>query len=314
MSVPVWAWVGFGLFVLAMLALDLGVFHRESHEVKVKESLIWSGVWIALALLFNLGLYYLRGPQPALEFLTGYLIEKSLSVDNIFVFLLIFTYFRVPMRYQHRVLFWGVLGALIMRAILIALGISLIQHFHWVIYVFGAFLILTGVKMGLGKDKEIDPERNPALRLFRRFTPVTNDYRDGKFFVKQGGRRFATPLFIALLVVETTDLVFAVDSIPAILAITPDPFIIYTSNVFAILGLRALYFALAGVMKSFHYLHYGLSVILVFVGAKMLLADVYKIPIGVALGAVAGILVISVIASLAFPHRDVVAGGGEALR
>ncbi|HEX5083049.1 MAG TPA: TerC family protein [Blastocatellia bacterium] len=314
MSVPMWAWIGFGLFVLAMLALDLGVFHRESHVVKVKESLIWSGVWIVLALLFNLGLYYLRGPQPALEFLTGYLIEKSLSVDNIFVFLLIFTYFRVPLRYQHRVLFWGVLGALIMRAILIALGISLIQHFHWVIYVFGAFLILTGVKMALGKDKEIDPERNPALRLFRRFTPVTNDYRGGKFFVKQGGRRYATPLLIALLVVETTDLIFAVDSIPAILAITPDPFIIYTSNVFAILGLRALYFALAGVMKSFHYLHYGLSVILVFVGAKMLLADFYKIPIGVALGAVAGILAISVIASLAFPNRDMVAGGGEALR
>jgi tellurite resistance protein TerC len=309
MSVPVWAWIGFGLFVLAMLALDLGVFHRESHEVKVKESMIWSGVWITLALLFNLGLYYLRGPQPALEFLTGYLIEKSLSMDNIFVFLLIFTYFRVPLRYQHRVLFWGVLGALIMRAILIALGISLIQRFHWVIYVFGAFLILTGVKMALAKDIEIDPERNPALWLLRRFMPVTNDYRDGKFFVRHGGRRLATPLLIALLVVETTDLVFAVDSIPAILAITPDPFIIYTSNVFAILGLRALYFALAGLMKSFYYLHYGLSAILVFVGAKMLLADFYKIPIGVALGVTAGILVISAIASLAFPHRDVATGG-----
>lgn len=308
MSVPIWAWVGFSVFVLAMLALDLGVFHRESHEIRVKEAMIWSGVWIALALLFNLGLYYLRGPAPALEFLTGYLIEKSLSVDNIFVFLLIFTYFRVPLRYQHRVLFWGVLGALVMRAILIALGVSLIQHFHWVIYVFGAFLILTGVKMASEKDKEINPERNPALRLFRRFAPVTDDYRDGKFFVKQGGRRLATPLLIALLVVETTDLVFAVDSIPAVLAITPDPFIIYTSNVFAILGLRALYFTLAGVMKSFHYLHYGLSAILVFVGAKMLLADFYKIPIGVALGVVAGILITSVIASLAFPRKEIVAG------
>jgi tellurite resistance protein TerC len=309
MSVQTWAWVGFTLFVLAMLALDLGVFHRESHEVRIREAMIWSGVWVALALLFNLGLYYLRGPEPALEFLTGYLIEKSLSVDNIFVFLLIFTYFRVPPRYQHRVLFWGVLGALLMRAILIALGISLIQRFHWVIYVFGAFLILTGVKMALGKDKDIRPERNPALRIFRRFAPVTDEYRDGKFFVKQGGRYFATPLLIALVVVETTDLVFAVDSIPAILAITPDPFIIYTSNVFAILGLRALYFALAGVMRSFHYLHYGLSAILVFVGSKMLLADFYEIPVGVALGVVAGILFISVIASLAFPRKDAVDGG-----
>jgi tellurite resistance protein TerC len=310
MGAPTWAWIGFALFVLAMLALDLGVFHRKSHEIKIKEAMIWSGVWIALALLFNLGLYYLRGPEPALEFLTGYLIEKSLSVDNIFVFLLIFTYFHVPPRYQHRVLFWGVLGALVMRAILIALGITLIQRFHWVIYIFGAFLILTGVKMALDKGKEIHLERNLTLRLFRRFAPVTDDYRAGKFFVKQEGRRLATPLFITLLVVETTDLVFAVDSIPAILAITPDPFIIYTSNVFAILGLRSLYFALAGVMKSFYYLHYGLSAILLFVGAKMLLTDFYKIPVGVALGVVAGILIISVIASLAFPHRDVITGDG----
>jgi tellurite resistance protein TerC len=314
MSAPLWAWVGFILFVLGMLALDLGVFHRRSHEVRVREAMIWSGVWIALALLFNLGLYYWRGREPALEFLAGYLIEKSLSVDNIFVFLLVFTYFRVPLRYQHRVLFWGVLGALVMRAILIALGISLIQRFHWVIYLFGAFLILTGVKMALDKDKEINPERNPALRLFRRFAPVTNDYRAGKFFVNQGGRYFATPLLIALLVVETTDLIFAVDSIPAILAITPDPFIIYTSNVFAILGLRALYFALAGVMMSFHYLHYGLSAILVFVGAKMLLANFYKIPVGVALSVVAGILIISVIASLAFPRKDGMADGDMARR
>jgi TerC family integral membrane protein len=311
MSGQTWTWVGFILFVLAMLALDLGVFHRESHEVTIREALAWSGVWIILALLFNLGVYYWLGPEPALAFLTGYLIEKSLSVDNIFVFLLIFTYFRVPARYQHQVLFWGILGALVMRAILIVLGISLIQRFHWVIYLFGAFLILTGVKMALDKDKEIHPERNPALRLFRRLAPVTDDYRDGKFFVKQGGRYFATPLFIALLAVETTDLIFAVDSIPAILAITLDPFIIYTSNVFAILGLRALYFALAGVMKLFHHLHYGLSAILVFVGAKMLLADFYKIPVGVALGAVAGILITSVIASMAFPRKEVDASGGS---
>jgi tellurite resistance protein TerC len=305
-----WMWVGFNLFVLAMLALDLGVFHRKPHEVTIKEALVWSGVWVALALLFNLGLYYWRGPEPALEFLTGYLIEKSLSVDNIFVFLLIFSYFRVPASYQHRVLFWGILGALVMRAAFIALGISLIRRFHWVIYVFGAFLILTGVKMALEKGKEIHPERNPVLRLFRRFVPVTDDYQSSKFFVKQRGRYFATPLFIVLLVVETTDVIFAVDSIPAILAITLDPFIVYTSNVFAILGLRALYFALAGVMRLFHHLHYGLSAILVFVGAKMLLADFYKIPVGVALGVIAGVLIISVIASMAFPRKEADAGGG----
>jgi len=302
--------MGFTLFVLAMLALDLGVFHRKAHEVTIKEALVWSGVWIVLALLFNLGVYYWRGYEPALEFLTGYLIEKSLSVDNIFVFMLIFSYFNVPPRYQHRVLFWGVLGALVMRALLIIVGISLIQRFHWIIYLFGAFLILTGVKMVLNKDKEIRPERNPALRLFRRFVPVTDDYRGGKFFVKQEGRYFATPMLIVLLIVETTDIIFAVDSIPAILAITLDTFIIYSSNVFAILGLRALYFALAGVMKLFHHLHYGLSAILVFVGGKMLLADFYKIPVGLALGVVAGILIISVIASLAFPRRDLAAGGG----
>ena len=311
MGTPLWVWIGFTLFVLSMLALDLGVFHRKSHEVTIKEALVWSGVWVVLALLFNLGVYYWRGYGPALEFLTGYLIEKSLSVDNIFVFMLIFTYFRVPPRYQHRALFWGVLGALVMRAILIALGISLIQRFHWVIYVFGAFLILTGVKMVLNKDKEIDPERNPALKIFRRFVPVTDDYRGGKFFVKQEGSYFATPMLIVLLIVETTDIIFAVDSIPAILAITLDPFIIYSSNVFAILGLRALYFALAGVMKLFHHLHYGLSAILVFVGGKMLLADFYKIPVGLALGVIAGILIISVLASLAFPRRNAVAGGGN---
>jgi tellurite resistance protein TerC len=288
----------------------MGVFHRRPHEVTLKEALVWSGVWVALALLFNLGLYYWRGPEPALEFLTGYLIEKSLSVDNIFVFLLIFTYFRVPASYQHRVLFWGILGALVMRAVFIFLGISLVRRFHWVIYVFGAFLILTGVKIALEKDKEIHPERNPVLRLFRRFVPVTDDYRGSKFLVNQGGRYFATPLFIVLLIVETTDLIFAVDSIPAILAITLDPFIVYTSNVFAILGLRALYFALAGVMRLFHYLHYGLSAILVFAGAKMLLADFYKIPVGVALVVVAGVLITSVIASMAFPRKEADAGGG----
>ena len=316
MSTQVWVWVVFNLFVLAMLALDLGVFHRHSHRVGIKEALVWSGVWIALALLFNLGIYYWRGPDAALEFLAGYLIEKALSVDNIFVFLLIFSYFRVPARHQHRVLFWGVLGAFVMRAIFIFAGVSLIERFHWVIYIFGALLILTGARMATGKDKEIRPEKNPALKLFRRLMPVTDDYHGGKFFIKQAGqegqsgRYFATPLFVVLLMIETTDVIFAVDSIPAILAITLDPFIVYTSNVFAILGLRALYFALVGVMGLFHYLHYGLSAILIFVGAKMLLTDFYNIPVGVALGVVAGILIISVIASIASPRKEADAGGG----
>ena len=316
MSSHVWVWVIFNLFVLAMLALDLGVFHRRSHRIGIKEALVWSGVWIALALLFNLGIYYWRGPDAALEFLAGYLIEKALSVDNIFVFLLIFSYFRTPARHQHRVLFWGVLGAFIMRAIFIFAGVSLIERFHWVIYIFGALLILTGARMATGKDKEIRPEKNPTLKLFRRLMPVTDDYQEGKFFIKQAGEEgrrghyFATPLFIVLLMIETTDVIFAVDSIPAILAITLDPFIVYTSNVFAILGLRALYFALAGVMGLFQYLHYGLSAILIFVGAKMLLTDFYEIPVGVALGVVAGILVFSVIASMVSPRKEADAGGG----
>jgi tellurite resistance protein TerC len=303
MSNQVLWWVVFNIFVLAMLALDLGVFHRKVHVVKIKEALVWSAIWIALALLFNLGIYLWYGPEKGLEFLTGYLLEKSLSVDNIFVFLLLFSYFHVPALYQHKVLFWGVLGALIMRAVFIATGVTLIQKFHWVIYVFGAFLILTGIKMALQKDKEIHPESNPVLRLFRRFVPVADRYEEDKFFVKRGGHYLATPLFIVLLIVETTDLIFAVDSIPAILAITLDPFIVYSSNVFAILGLRALYFALSGIMQLFHYLHYGLSAILVFVGVKMLLADIYKIPIGIALGVVASILLISVIVSVVRPGK-----------
>jgi tellurite resistance protein TerC len=303
MSSQVWVWVAFNLFVLVMLAVDLGVVHRRSHEVKLTEALVWSGVWIALALLFNLGVYYWYGPQPALEFLTGYLIEKSLSVDNIFVFLLLFSYFRVPPLYQHKVLFWGILGALVMRAIFIVAGISLLQRLHWIIYVFGALLILTGIKMVTEKDKEIHPEKNPVLKLFRRLVPVTEHYHEDRFLVKQGGRYAATPLFLVLLMVETTDVIFAVDSIPAILAITVDPLIVYTSNVFAILGLRALYFALAGVIRRFHYLHYGLSAILVFVGVKMLLTDIYKFPIAVALGVVASILLIAVVVSVVRARR-----------
>ncbi len=298
----IWMWVVFNIFVLGMLALDLGVFHRTPHQVKVREALVWSAIWIALALLFNLGIYFWRGTETALEFLTGYLIEKSLSVDNIFVFLLIFGFFGVPAVYQHQVLFWGVLGALILRGILIAVGATLIEQFHWIIYIFGAFLILTGIKMAFQRETGVHPERNPVVRLFKRFVPVTAEYRDDKFLVKLDGRRFATPLLIVLLVVETTDLIFALDSIPAIFAITTDPFIVYTSNVFAILGLRALYFALAGIVDRFQYLKYGLAVVLAFVGIKMLLADIYKIPIGIALGVVASILLVSVMVSMLRPR------------
>ena len=303
MSDQILFWVAFAVLVLTMLALDLGVFHRKAHEIGMREALGWSALWIVLALLFNLGIYFWHGPEKALEFLTGYLLERSLSIDNLFVFLLIFSYFAVPYRFQHKVLFWGILGALITRAIFIATGVTLIQRLHWIIYVFGAFLILTGIKMALEKDKEIHPEKNPVLRLFCRFFPVTSNCEEDKFFVRKDGLRLATPLFIVLLVVETTDVVFALDSIPAILAITLDPFIVYTSNVFAILGLRALYFALAGIMRLFHYLHYGLSAILVFVGIKMLLSDIYKIPIGIALGVIAAILLVSVIASVVQPRN-----------
>jgi TerC family integral membrane protein len=303
MSIQVLLWIIFNLFVVVMLALDLGVFHRTAHVIRVREALAWCALWVTLALLFNLGIFLQLGSEPALEFLTGYLLEYSLSVDNIFVFLMIFSYFRVPYLHQHKVLFWGILGALVMRALFILVGITLIQKFHWVIYIMGVFLIITGIKMATQKDADIHPERNPVLRLIRRFVRVTEDYEGGRFFVRRSERLLATPLFIVVLVVETTDVIFAVDSIPAILAITLDPFIVYTSNVFAIMGLRALYFALAGIMQLFHYLPYGLSFILAFVGIKMLLVDIYKIPIGMALGTVAGVLAISVLASILFPPK-----------
>ncbi|MBS0657639.1 MAG: TerC family protein [Verrucomicrobia bacterium] len=296
-----WPWIVFNLFVLAMLALDLGVFHRKAHVVSLRESLIWTAVWIGLALVFNLGVWHWLGPQKGLEFLTGYLIEKSLSVDNVFVFALIFTAFAVPAEYQHRVLFWGVLGALIMRAIMIAAGAALISNFTWIIYVFGAFLILTGLKMCLNRTghKPVDPEHHPLVRFVRRLMPVTSTYHGSRFFVLENGRRAATPLFLVLLLVEASDLVFAVDSIPAIFAITKDPFIVYTSNVFAILGLRSLYFALAGLLPRFVYLSTGLGVVLAFVGVKMMLAHTpWKIDTLVSLGVVALILTVSVLASL----------------
>jgi tellurite resistance protein TerC len=296
-------WVIFNLFVLAMLILDLKVFHRKAHVIHIREALLWSAVWIAMALAFNIGIYFWYGSEKALQFLTGYLIEKSLSMDNIFVFLLIFSYFEVPPLYQHKVLFWGVFGAIVLRAIFIIAGVALISRFHWIIYVFGAFLIFIGIKMALEKEKKIRPEKNPVLRLFRRFIPVLEDYEGDKFFVKRHRDYFATPLAVVLLVVETTDIIFAVDSIPAILAITSDPLIVYTSNIFAILGLRALYFAFGELMRLFRYLHYGLAIILVFVGIKMVLADFYKIPVEIALGVVAIILFLSVMASRLWPRK-----------
>lgn len=306
MNNQVLLWVGFNVFVLAMLAVDLLIFHRKSHEVSMKEAAGWTAVWIALALLFNGGIAHYYGSEVGLQFLTGYLIEKALSVDNIFVFVLIFAYFKVPPKYQHRVLFWGILGALLMRGSMIVLGAALIKQFHWIIYVFGAFLIVTGIRMAREKEHDIEPQSNPLIRLIRKLWPVTDTYRDDKFFVREhvegkGVRTVATPLFVVLVMVETTDLIFAVDSVPAIFAVTEDPFIVYTSNVFAILGLRSLYFLLAGVIHKFHYLQLGLSVVLMFVGSKMLLTDLVKIPVLVSLGVIAAVLTVSVVASLLFP-------------
>ena len=306
MTDNLWLWIGFNAFVLVMLALDLGVFHRKAHVVSFKESIAWTVVWVTLALLFNLGVAHYMGDQKGLEFFTGYVIEKSLSVDNVFVFALLFSYFAVPPLYQHKVLFWGILGALIMRAIMIFLGAAIIAKFTWVIYVFGAFLILTGIKMVVKREEEIHPERNPVVKWFKKLMPVTSEYRGDKFFVRESGVRAATPLFVVLLLVEVSDLIFAVDSIPAIFAVTTDPFIVYTSNVFAILGLRSLYFALAGVMNKFHYLKIGLGVVLAFVGVKMLLAHTaWKIPTLLALGGVALILTASIVVSLFRPRKPV---------
>ncbi len=286
-----------------MLVLDLTVFHRSAHVIKFKEAIWWSVFWISLAAVFAVIVYYWRGKPTSLEFVTGYLIEESLSVDNLFVFLLIFKYFHVPSHFQHKVLFWGIIGALVMRFVFIFAGVTLINRFNWINYIFGAFLVYTGFKLFRQTESEVHPDQNPILRAFRKFVPVTKDYVGGKFFVRQRGL-YATPLFLVLLVIETTDVVFAADSIPAVLAITRDPFIVYTSNVFAILGLRSLYFALAGMMELFHYLHYGLAVILSFIGMKMLLSNYYHLPTSVALGVVGGVLALSVIASLAFPKKS----------
>lgn len=269
-----------------MLALDLGLFQRRAHQPSIREALAWSAVWIGLALLFNAGIYPWFGAQSALEFFTGYMVEKALSVDNLFVFLVVFSYFSVPPALQHRVLFWGILGALVLRGFFIAAGGALLESFHWAIYVFGGLLFLTGVRLFLKREKPFKPQDNPLFRLFARFVPVVHEYRGASFTVVESQRRYVTPLLLALVAVETADLVFAVDSIPAIFAITPDPFIVFTSNVFAMLGLRSLYFLAAGVMVRFHYLGAGLALVLGFVGLKMLLSDVYEIPIGWSLGAI----------------------------
>jgi tellurite resistance protein TerC len=301
---PLWLWVGFNAFVLVMLALDLGVFHRRAHEVSLREAGAWSALWVALALAFAYAVSQLMGPQAGLAFLTGYLVEKALSVDNIFVFVLTFSYFQVPPRYQHRVLFWGVVGALLMRGAMIAAGAVLLEHFHGILYVFGAFLVFTGIRMAARRAPTVDPASTPVMRLVRRVIPVTNAYHGQRFLVREGARRVATPLLVVLVLIETTDLVFALDSIPAVFAVTTDPFLVYTSNVFAILGLRSLYFLLAGVIHRFRFLKLGLSTVLVFVGAKMLLADVYEVPIGISLGVIACALAVAVVASLRFPGES----------
>jgi tellurite resistance protein TerC len=305
-----WGWIGFNVTVLAILALDLGVLHRRSEKVSVTEAAIWSGVWVALSLCFAFAIYLTMGKESGLEFLTGYLIEYALSVDNIFVFVLIFSYFNVPEKYQHRVLFWGIIGALVLRGVMIVAGSALVTRFAWTLYIFGAFLVFTGLRMALQKDDAAyNPDRDPVLRLARKLVPVTPDYRGDKFFVHEpdatGRKRYsATPLFIVLLIVDTTDIIFATDSIPAIFAVTRDPFIVYTSNICAVLGLRALYFLLANIVDKFVYLKLGLSVVLIFIGAKMLLEHFLHVPILVALGAVGAILGTSILASVKWPRPN----------
>ena len=294
-------WIIFGVFILGMLALDLGIFNRKVHVIKMKEAMLWTSFWIMLALFFGAGVYYFYGHSKALEFFTAYIIEYSLSIDNLFVFLLIFRFFNVPPAYEHKALFWGILLALITRGVFIFAGVALINKFHWIMYIFGAFLIFTGIKMALNKETEVHPEKNIAIKMLRYFIPVTKEFQEAKFFIIKNGKRFATPMLAVLLALETTDILFAVDSIPAVLAISTDPFIVYTSNVFAILGLRSLFFAISGLMKLFHLLHYGLSAILSFVGVKMLIADFFHVPIGISLAVISSILVISIVASIIWP-------------
>ncbi|HKW11774.1 MAG TPA: TerC family protein [Gemmatimonadaceae bacterium] len=299
-----WFWVIFIAFVLAMLALDLGVFHRTEHVVHPKEASIWVTVWVALALVFAGGLFAIYGSHVALTFLTGYVIEESLSIDNIFVMVLIFEYFRVPASCQHRVLFYGILGALVMRGLFIGIGTVLLARFHWVLYVFGAMLIVTGIRMAVKQDEEFDGERNPVVRAARRIMPLSSDFHGKRFFVIENGRKMATPLFLVLVLVEVTDLVFAIDSIPAIFGVTRDPFIVFTSNIFAILGLRSLYFLLAAVVDRFYLLKYGIAIILTFVGVKMIGENWFHIHVLLSLGIIVGVLASSIAASLLWPRRE----------
>ncbi len=299
-------WIIFNAVILALLVLDLVVLNRGGRVVPFRDALISSASWIALAGLFAIFIHRWMGPTKSLEFVTGYLIEESLSVDNLFVFILLFGYFKVPLEQERTVLFWGILGALIMRGVFILAGVALVTRFHWILYAFGAFLVYSGFKLlSQGEDKDVDPSRNPVLRLSRKFLPITDHYEGNKFMVRREGKLLATPLFVVLLVVETTDILFATDSIPAILAITRDPFIVYTSNVFAILGLRSIYFALSGLMKLFHYLNYGIAVVLMFIGMKMLVSIRYDVPTWVALAVIAGVLAVSVLASVLFPKEAI---------
>jgi len=297
----VWWWIFFSVFILAMLALDLGVFNSKSHVIKMKEAMLWTFFWVTLALLFGTGIYFFYGHGKAMEFVAGYLIEYSLSIDNLFVFMLIFRFFNVPRAYEHKALFWGILMALVTRGIFIFAGVALINTFSWVMYIFGAFLIFTGIKMALNKQTEVHPDKNIAIKLLRYFIPVSNKFSGAKFFVVKKGIRYATPMLAVLLALETTDILFAIDSIPAVLAISKDPFIVYTSNVFAILGLRSLFFAISGLMKLFHLLHYGLAAILCFVGVKMLIEDYFHVPVAASLLVIASILVISIVSSIIWP-------------
>jgi TerC family integral membrane protein len=303
MTAQTMMWLGFAVLMTIMFALDMGVFNRKSHEIKFREALTWTLVWVSLAFAFNAGVYYFMGPTKALEFFTGYLIEESLSVDNLFVFIMIFSYFNVAKAHQPKILKWGILGALVMRGIFILVGIGLIERFHWMVYIFGGLLVFTGIKMAFGKEEEITPEKNLLVRLVGRFFPVTPVTHGDRFFIREKGKIAVTPLFLTLLVVESSDVIFAVDSIPAVLAVTRDPFIVYTSNVFAIMGLRSLYYLLANVMEMFVYLKLGISFILAFVGVKMLMADIYPIPIHFSLGVIVGVLAISIAASLTFPKK-----------
>jgi tellurite resistance protein TerC len=291
-------WIGFNALVLIMLSLDLGVFHKKLHKVPVKEAVIWTVVWITIALIFCSLIYFDMGRTKAFEFLTGYVIEYSLSVDNIFVFILIFSFFKVDEKYQHKVLFWGIVGALVMRAIFIFAGVALINRFHWIIYIFGGFLVYTGIKMLFHEDVEVEPSKNPVVRFARKILPVTETMHEDKFFVKLSGKNFATPLFLVLLIIESSDLIFAVDSIPAVLAISKDSFIVYTSNIFAILGLRSLYFAISGIMEYFRYLKTGLAFVLSFVGIKMCISSWVEIPVVYSLLVIVSILLLSIIASV----------------